>query len=81
MVRISLGAYNTADDVDVLIDMLGRISRREYEGQYRCADDTGEYRLAGDDDAVGRFTKTLFPRHADWPDAGEVAQRRGEEIA
>ena len=30
MVRISLGAYNTSEDVDVLVEMLGRIMRNDY---------------------------------------------------
>ncbi len=35
MVRISLGAYNSSDDVDVLVEMLERIVRNDYQGQYR----------------------------------------------
>ena len=34
MVRISLGAYNTASDIDALIDALRRIARGEVYGQY-----------------------------------------------
>ena len=54
MVRISLGAYNTAEDVDAVVEMLRRIARGDYDGQYYQAPDTGDYRMAGDDDAVRR---------------------------
>ena len=35
MVRISLGAYNTSEDVDVLVEMLERIMRNDYRSQDR----------------------------------------------
>ena len=54
MVRISLGAYNTAEDVDAVVEMLRRIARGDHDGQYYQAPDTGDYRMAGDDDAVRR---------------------------
>ena len=46
MVRISLGAYNTVDDIDAVVAMLGRIVRREYLGDYRLTE-TGEFCPAG----------------------------------
>jgi selenocysteine lyase/cysteine desulfurase len=45
MVRISLGAYNTTEDLDALIEMLVRIARRDYQGTYRPAPETDEYAL------------------------------------
>jgi cysteine desulfurase / selenocysteine lyase len=34
MVRASLGCYNTENDIDVLVEMLERIVRKEYKGRY-----------------------------------------------
>ena len=47
MVRISLGAHNTRDDVDAALDMLDRITRGAYSGRYCQVQDTGEYQPAG----------------------------------
>jgi cysteine desulfurase/selenocysteine lyase len=47
MVRISFAAYNTRQEVDVLIEMLSRITRRDYEGQYYQNKESGEYTPAG----------------------------------
>jgi selenocysteine lyase/cysteine desulfurase len=44
MVRISLGAYNTTDEIDALIDMVQRITRNDYEGQYYQVRETAEFR-------------------------------------
>lgn len=46
MVRISLGAYNTVEDIDALVDGLHRIARRDYHGRYRAAEN-GDYAPAG----------------------------------
>ena len=46
MVRISLGAYTTADDIDALVEMLRRIARGEYDADYRQLPN-GDYRPAG----------------------------------
>jgi hypothetical protein len=43
MVRASFGCYNNEEDVDRLIEMLGRIARRDYRGDYRLVPETGEY--------------------------------------
>ena len=62
MVRVSLGAYNTTEDVDALVEMVTRIARDEYDGQYYQAPETGDYRVAGDEDAVRRcFSMTARP--------------------
>jgi selenocysteine lyase/cysteine desulfurase len=43
MVRMSFGLYNTLDEVDRFIDALGRIARRDIEGDYRQDVTTGEF--------------------------------------
>jgi selenocysteine lyase/cysteine desulfurase len=43
MVRISLGVYNTPDDVDRAIEMLARIARGEFERRYRVVAATGAW--------------------------------------
>ena len=52
MVRASFGCYNTTDDVDRLVEMLERIVRRDFAGDYRLDRATGEYRPAN-------FTESL----------------------
>jgi cysteine desulfurase / selenocysteine lyase len=61
MVRLSLGVYNTRDDVDALVHMLKRIARHDYRGRYSRAAGSGDYTPADYDDAIlGRFS--LAPR-------------------
>ena len=56
MVRLSLGLYNTIDDVDALVEMLKRIARGDYQGRYRRTPASGDYTPEGYDDAiVGRL--------------------------
>jgi selenocysteine lyase/cysteine desulfurase len=55
MVRISLGAYNSSEDVDVLVEVLGRILRNDYRGQYYYAPESSDYRPVGYQDSVHRF--------------------------
>jgi cysteine desulfurase / selenocysteine lyase len=43
MVRASFGCYNNTDDVDRLIDMLQRIDRGDYNGEYILDRTSGEY--------------------------------------
>lgn len=43
MFRVSFGLYNTLEEVDILIDALKRISKGEYQGEYRQERSTGEY--------------------------------------
>lgn len=52
MVRVSLGAYNTAEDVDALVEMLRRIVCCDYKGEYHTVHGSGEYEPAGLGDAV-----------------------------
>ncbi len=44
MVRVSFGMYNTAEEVDVLIDAVQRIARGKYYGRYEQDSASGEYR-------------------------------------
>jgi selenocysteine lyase/cysteine desulfurase len=43
MVRMSFGCYNNTDDVDRLVEMLERISRGDYQGEYLLERNSGEY--------------------------------------
>ncbi|WP_374688494.1 aminotransferase class V-fold PLP-dependent enzyme [Promineifilum sp.] len=43
MVRASFGCYSNTDDVDRLIEMLQRIARHDYRGEYALDRKTGEY--------------------------------------
>lgn len=43
MVRASFGCYNNLDDIERLAEMLERIVKGEYAGQYRLIRETGEY--------------------------------------
>ena len=52
MVRASLGAYNTVDEIDALVGMLERIARGDYRGEYVQIAETGDYRTAGAEDRV-----------------------------
>nr|HMT21511.1 aminotransferase class V-fold PLP-dependent enzyme [Promineifilum sp.] len=44
MVRASFGCYNNTDDVDRLVEMLQRIARGQYDGDYILDRASGEYR-------------------------------------
>jgi hypothetical protein len=43
MVRASFGCYNNTDDVDRLVEMLQRIARDDYQGNYYLNRASGEY--------------------------------------
>jgi cysteine desulfurase/selenocysteine lyase len=43
LVRVSFGCYNTEDEVDWFIDVLEKVVRREYQGQYSQDLATGAY--------------------------------------
>ncbi len=47
MVRASLGCYSTTDDVEALLEVLGRIVRREYRGTYVQDRSTGAFHAEG----------------------------------
>ncbi|MBI3943798.1 MAG: aminotransferase class V-fold PLP-dependent enzyme [Chloroflexi bacterium] len=48
-VRISFGLYNTANDVDILVEALERIVKDQYAGEYILDAESGEYKPAGYD--------------------------------
>lgn len=50
MVRASFGCYNTVEDIDRLVEMLERILRRDYRGEYREIGRSGEYVPVGYED-------------------------------
>jgi selenocysteine lyase/cysteine desulfurase len=52
MVRMSFGCYNTADDVERLAEMLERIARSDYLGDYQLDSSSGEYIPAGYEDPL-----------------------------
>ena len=52
MVRLSLGVYNTGDDIDALVDMLERIARLDFRGHYCRAADSGDYAPTGYEEAM-----------------------------
>ena len=57
MVRISLGAYNTMEEIDALVEMLWRIIRNDYQGQYYQVPESGDYKPAGyQDPPLSRFS-------------------------
>ena len=43
LVRASLGCYNNTADIDRLVEMLERIERGDYQGEYRQIKGTGEF--------------------------------------
>jgi len=47
MVRASFGCYNNTDDIDRLVEMLHKIARHDYQGDYVLNRATGEYRPLG----------------------------------
>jgi hypothetical protein len=47
MVRASFGSYSSTDDIDQLADMLGRIVRKDYKGNYEMDISSGEFLPAG----------------------------------
>ncbi len=55
MIRASLGCYNTTDDIDRLIEMLERIVRGEYRGEYRPDRASGEYLPVNYEEPIREF--------------------------
>lgn len=43
LVRASFGCYNTTEDIDRLVEMLQRIARADYQGEYEVHRPSGEY--------------------------------------
>ena len=55
MVRASFGCYSNSDDVDRLVEMLQRITRGDYYGDYTLDRATGEYRPRGFEEPLEDF--------------------------
>jgi cysteine desulfurase / selenocysteine lyase len=49
MVRVSLGAFNTVDDVEALVAMLERITNGDCRGAYQQDPETGDFQPVGQD--------------------------------
>lgn len=45
--RVSFGIYNDESEIDACVDLLHRIARREWQGEYEVDALTGDYRLKG----------------------------------
>lgn len=57
MVRMSFGCYSNTADVDRLVDMLHRIVRRDYVGDYRLDAHSGEYTPANWQEPLAEFLR------------------------
>jgi selenocysteine lyase/cysteine desulfurase len=55
MLRVSFGCYNTTDDIDRLVEMLQRIARDEYSGDYRVERKSGVYLPVGFEEPLDEF--------------------------
>jgi hypothetical protein len=55
MVRASLGCYSNEADIDLFIEMLERIVRREYKGTYRQDPSSGAFFPEGFEMNVNRY--------------------------
>ena len=81
MVRMSLGVYNTFDDVDALVAMLQRIARNDYHGQYEQVPESGDYMPAGYEDTISSHLSLVGGgrasgrRHAD--ERADDARKKG----
>lgn len=62
MVRASFGCYNNSEDIDRLIEMLHRIARGDYQGEYILDRASGEYFPANFSEPLNDFF-LLEPRH------------------
>ncbi|MBU0492882.1 MAG: aminotransferase class V-fold PLP-dependent enzyme [Chloroflexi bacterium] len=55
LVRASFGCYNDTSDVDRLAEMLERIARGDYQGEYRLEPSTGEYLPVGYEEPLADY--------------------------
>lgn len=55
MVRVSFGIYNTAEEIDTLVEALVRIARGKYRGRYIQDPVSGEYHPAGWQPVLGDY--------------------------
>ncbi len=88
MVRMSLGIYNTFEDVDALVAMLQRIVRNDYRGRYEQVPESGDYMPAGHEDTISSHfslvrgpkpapTGTLIASSCSKPDKANPARSAG----
>jgi selenocysteine lyase/cysteine desulfurase len=69
MVRMSFGCYNNTGDVDRLVEMLHRIARGDYKGDYEIEPRSGEYLPEGFREPLEDFF--LLDEAADWGSLGD----------
>lgn len=62
MVRISFGLYNRGEDVDALVDALGRIARGDVRGRYVQDAASGEFAALGWSPDLADYFKLASPR-------------------
>ena len=62
MVRVSLGLYNTRDDIDALVAMLQRIAAGDCRAQYDRVAETGDYKPEGYEDAIRTYFSTMLEK-------------------
>ena len=55
LIRMSLGCYSNTNDVDRLVDMLHRITRGEYKGDYEVDACSGEFAPKGFEEPLEKF--------------------------
>lgn len=63
MVRISFGCYNNIEDIDKLVEMLDRISRNDYQGNYLQETQSGEYVPSNFTEPLADFFQFESSRH------------------
>jgi cysteine desulfurase/selenocysteine lyase len=68
MVRMSFGCYNNTDDVDRLIEMMHRISRGDYRGEYVEDPSTGGFYPKGFEEPFDRYFLLDEEIGLGWPD-------------
>jgi selenocysteine lyase/cysteine desulfurase len=61
MVRASFGCYNDESDVDRLVEMVARIARGDYQGDYRLDRRSGEYAPAGYEEQLDSYFQLAPP--------------------
>ncbi len=74
-VRASVGLYNDEADVDRLLEFVGRVKRRQWQGRYRVKGDTVSAEFAGR--CADRWMEST--QEADHP-LGDSAQDHGYEL-
>ncbi|MDI6780234.1 MAG: aminotransferase class V-fold PLP-dependent enzyme [Bacteroidota bacterium] len=67
MVRASFGCYNNEEDIERLVDMLDRIIKKDYKGEYVMNPETGVYSVKGFKLDVEQY----FPLHRKSQISGE----------